>query len=83
MSQEKYVLHLLEDSMYGSHDKVFIGYWTGTQNRGEDVLYPGVRDDKHDKDVKIYTSKKRAENAVEKLKDKFTYVSSAEIEVLN
>jgi hypothetical protein len=83
MNQEKYVLHLMEDSMYGNNDKIFLGYWTGTRHRGEDVCYPGIRDDKHDDDVKVFTSKKRAQNAVEKLKDKFTYVTSAEIEVLD
>lgn len=83
MNQEKYVLHLLEDDNFRYSDGTFIGYWTGTKHYGEDVCFPGVRWDKHDKDVKVYSSKKRAENAVNKLKDKFTYVKNAVIETLD
>jgi hypothetical protein len=83
MKQERYVLHLLEDSSIGFNNVTFIGYWTGTKHFGEDICFPGVRSDKHDSRVKVYKSKKHAENAVKKLKDTFTYVKDAEIEILD
>lgn len=75
MDQNRYVLRLIEDSV--------IGYWDGKKYRGDDVIFPGVTHSKHDERVKVYTSKKRAENAVEKLKDKFTFVTRATIETLD
>ncbi|WP_338754260.1 hypothetical protein [Bacillus sp. FJAT-52991] len=83
MNKDSYVLHLIEDPMFGGDRGAFIGYWTGGRYRGDDVWFPGVADDKYDKNVKVYTSKKRAENAVEKLKDKFTFVTNAVIEKLD
>jgi hypothetical protein len=83
MSQESYVLNLKEDSSFVGRDGILIGYWDGKKYKGDDVIFPGVTDNKHDKSVKIYTSKKRAENAVKKLKDTFTFVSDAQIELLD
>jgi hypothetical protein len=80
--KEKYVLNLLEDGIFGGNSNL-IGYWDGKKYRGEDVCFPGVIDNKHDKGVKVYNSKKLAENAVKKFKDKFTYVTDAEIEILD
>lgn len=76
---EKFVLNLIENGGSGT----LIGYWDGKKYRGDDVWFPGFIDNKEDKRVKVYTSKKRAENAVEKLKDKFTYVTNAKIETLD
>lgn len=81
MEKEKYVLHLKESGIY-SYCETFIGYWTGTSHWAEDVCFPGVRQSKFENGVKVYTSKKRAENAVAKLKDKFTFVKDAVIETL-
>lgn len=78
---EKYVLNLLEDSCLGQ-DGILIGYWDGKSYQSDGVWFPGVLSDKHDDSVKSYTSKKRAETAVKKLQDKFTYVKDARIEVL-
>jgi hypothetical protein len=83
MNKERYVLNLKEDSSFGSRDSILIGYWDGKKYKGDDVSFPGVIDNKHDKRVKVYTSKKLAENAVKKLKDKFSYVSDAQIELLD
>lgn len=83
MNQERYVLHLIEDSSFGLNDGVFLGYWDGKKYRRDDVTFPGVIDNNHDKRVKVYTSKKRAEKAVEKLKDQFTFVNKARIELLD
>lgn len=83
MGKEKYVLHLKESGTLSYSEFRFIGYWTGTSHWAEDVCFPGVRGSKFEKDVKVYTSKKRAENAIEKLKDKFTYVKDAVIETLD
>lgn len=80
---EKYVLNLIEDDTFGRGEGTEIGYWDGKAYTGEDVVFPGVVYDKHDQKVKTYTSKKRAENAVNKLKEKFTFVSRAKIETLN
>jgi hypothetical protein len=80
--EEKYVLNLLEDGSFGN-DSNYIGYWDGKRYRGDDVWFPGVAENKHDKRVKVYTSKKRAENAVEKLRDKFSHISTAKIETLD
>ncbi len=77
--REKYVLLLIE-SEYGK--EISIGYWDGKVYRRDDVRFPGVMHNKHDKAVKVYNSKKRAENAVAKLKEKFTFVDRAEIEIL-
>ncbi|GIN71177.1 hypothetical protein J14TS2_16520 [Bacillus sp. J14TS2] len=76
---EKYVLHLIE-SEYGNERS--IGYWDGKVYQRDDVRFPGVMHTKHDKDVKVYSSKKRAKNAVAKLKEKFTFVDNAVIETL-
>jgi hypothetical protein len=81
--REKYVLNLIEDGTFGTGEGTEIGYWDGKAYTGEDVTFPGVVYDKHDSKVKSYTSKKRAENAVKKLKEKFTYVSRAKIEPLD
>jgi hypothetical protein len=82
--KEKYVLKLIEDPTFGvSMSTNFIGYWDGKRYRGEDVWFPGVKENKYDKDVKVYTSKKRAESAVDKLKDKFSYISNAKVETLD
>lgn len=78
--KEKYVLNLIEEGRFCGTS---IGYWNGKRYRGDDVWFPGVINNKQDKRIKVYTSKKRAENAVEKLKDKFTFVTNAEIEVLD
>lgn len=83
MPQERYVLNLLEDSTFGLSDGISLGYWDGKKYRGDDVTYPGVIDNKYDKRVKVYTSRKRAETAVNKLKDIFTFVSDARIEILD
>ena len=72
MEKEKYVLHLKEFKMFSNFEFAFIGYWNGKSYWTEDVCFPGVRSDKYEEDVKVYTSRKRAENAVTKLKDKFT-----------
>ncbi|WP_123032213.1 hypothetical protein [Bacillus sp. TYF-LIM-B05] len=82
MKQERYVIRLIENEMFGS-ESGFIGYWTGKTHQAEDVCFPGVKENKHDKNVKIYTSKKRAENAVEKLKYKFTFVRDGQVEILD
>lgn len=81
MANEKYVLNLLEEASFMGPTK--IGYWTGTKHIIEDVCIPGVKDSKYDEDVKVYSSRKRAENAVDKLKDKFSYVHDAVIETLD
>lgn len=73
---EKYVLNLLEDGFS-------IGYWDGKSYRADDITFPGVLDSKYDKLVKVYTSKKRAETAVKKLGDKFTFIKDAYIEILD
>lgn len=77
-----YVLNLIERD-FMNRDGTFIGYWDGKSYRGEDICYPGTLDNKHDGLVKVYTSKKRAETAVKKLQDKFTYVKDARIETLD
>lgn len=69
--------------MYGVGEGQFIGYWDGKVYFAEDTSFPGVLDNKQDSRVKVYTSKKRAENAVNKLNEKFVYVTNAEIEILD
>ena len=39
MKQERYVIRLLENEMFGS-ESGFIGYWTGKTYRAEDVCFP-------------------------------------------
>lgn len=80
---ENYVLNLIEDTSFGIGDGISIGYWDGKAYRGDDVIFPGVCDNKKDERVKVYTSKKRAENAVDKLEEKFTFVTKAKIEKLD
>lgn len=79
---KRYVLNLIEDSSFG-RDGDLIGYWDGKKYRADDVTVPGVTHSKYDERVKVYKSKKRAENAVKKLKDTFTFVSDARIESLD
>jgi hypothetical protein len=82
MDKERYVLNLLEDGNFGG-EPTSIGYWTGKKYYAEGVWFPGIIDNKDDTGVKIYTSRKRAENAVSKLKNTFTFVKDAEVEILN
>lgn len=83
MKKEKYVLNLIEDQLGDSRGGTRIGYWTGKNYKAEDVRFPGTCDDKHDPEVKVYTSKKRAENAVQSLHKHFTFISDADIESLD
>jgi hypothetical protein len=75
---KKFVLNLIEDGAFGGQEGMPIRYLDGKVYNGEDVSFPDVLPVKQDGKVKNYTSIKRAENAVKKLKDKFTYVSRAE-----
>ena len=81
VEKEKFVLRLQEQGVFSNSD-LFLGYWTGKYYYAEDVCFPGYRQSKLDKDVKVYTSKKRAENAVAKLKGKYSFVKNAVIETL-
>lgn len=56
-----------------------IGFWTGKIFYSDSVHYPGVKEEKTDPAVKIYTSRKRAETAAQKLKENLFYVTRVEI----
>lgn len=65
----RYVLALTHEGRTFSE---FDGYWNGKvyYNRQESEVFPGVIENKYDKRAKNYTSLKRAENGVEKLKNR-------------
>ncbi|GGA31284.1 hypothetical protein [Psychrobacillus lasiicapitis] len=73
-----FVIYLSSESYRSSSNDY--GYWTGKVFRGEDVTYPGYEDDKTHNNVKVYTSKKRAENMAKKLENRCTYVFTATVE---
>lgn len=79
----RYVLNLIEDSNSQLFKGELIGYWDGKAYRGDDVIFPGVLHNKFDPKVKVYTSEKGAQNAADKLKEKFTFIIGAEIESLS
>lgn len=69
---KKYVLALSTEPRFRSWTE-FVGYWNGRVyfNRQESETFAGTFDDpRHDK-VKSYTTRKRAENGVEKFHEKF------------
>jgi len=73
-----FVIYLSSESYRNPSNEY--GYWTGKVFNGEDVTYPGYEDDKNHNNVKIYTSRKRAETMAGKLKYRCSYVFTASVE---
>ena len=79
MSNEKYVIFLSSTSDLNSWENAY-GYWSGKNYICEGELFP-VADKFIGKRTKIYSSRKRAENALKSALNRgYAYVVSGRIE---
>ena len=79
MSNEKYVIYLSSELDTDSFENAY-GYWSGKNYIYEGELFP-ITDRFIGKRTKIYSSRKRAENALESALNKgYAYVASGRIE---
>lgn len=79
MSNEKYVIYLSSELNPDSFENDY-GYWSGKNYIHEGELFP-ITDRFIGKRTKIYSSRKRAENALESALNRgYAYVASGRIE---
>lgn len=78
--KEKYVVWLTSEPEYNRSGNAY-GYWSGKSYRFQGELYP-IADNYPTERTKIYTSRKRAENALETAINNYAYVLDGKIEEL-
>lgn len=76
--KQKYVIWLTSEQEWSTSTNAY-GYWSGKSYTKYGEIFPITDNDIIDR-TKIYTSHKRAENALDAALNKFTYVLDGRVE---